>query len=462
MERALGLRHYLHPLARIPGGVPASRPDFIDACLPTPREEAPRGEEWIHELEYDGCRTQAHVVAGRATLYTREGLDCSNTFASITEALQLLAAREAILDGEVVVLDERGAADPLRLQCDIEAGRTDRLLYYVFDLLYLDGFDLRLAPLIERKRLLTHLLSAIPMRRVRLASHVEADGPDVFAHAREMQIAGIVSKKRASAYRAGMQDTWVNVRCAKRIGAAQSEPIDGFTFQRVVAPTKEQLAVYWARVANRALKYLARRPLELMRDTTGPLPVLPESVHIMRPKGFLGDTIPPVWIENFEGLLSLVGIGAIELHPWHCTVDDPEHPDLMVFDIEAIEWPGVTKTALALRDTLATDGLKSWPNLTGTNGLQVMVPLESRVTYDLAQRYSAAIADRVMEKDPSSEGQVFIHTGGNYRTRTSIGPFSPRAHPGFPIATPVSWRRIERGVRADAFSIAHPFRPARY
>ena len=462
MERALGLRQYLHPLARVPGGVPAWRPGFIEPCLATLRQDVPRGDEWIHELDYDGCRTQAHVVAGKAVLYTREGLDCSTPFASIAEALQLLAARDAILDGEVVVLDERGAADPLQLQCDIEAGRTDRLLYYVFDLLYLDGFDLRLAPLIERKRLLAHLLGAIPMRRVRLASHLEADGPDVFARAREMQISGIVSRKRMSAYRAGVQDTWVNVRCSKRGESAPGDPTTTFLSQRVVAPTMEQLAVYWARVSHRALKYLARRPLELMREQPGPLPVLPESVHVMRPKGFLGDTTPPVWIENFEGLLGLVSLGAIELHPWHCTVDDPDHPDLMVFDVEAIEWPGVTKTALALRDTLAADGLKSWPNLTGTNGVQVMVPLESRVTYDLAQRYSAAIADRVMEKDPSSEGQVFIHTGGNYRTRTSIGPFSPRARPGFPIATPVSWRRIERGVRADAFSIAHPFRPSRY
>jgi DNA primase len=456
MERAANLRQSLHPLGRIPGGVPALRPGFIEPCLATLRETAPAGGEWIHEIEYNGSRTQAHLIDGKPVLYTSEGLDCSKAFDSIAQALQLLAARDAILDGEVVVLDERGAADPRELQRDIEGGRTDRLIYFVFDLLYLDGFDLRSVPLIERKRLLAHLLSAIPMRRIRLADHVEAEGPAVFKRACEMHIAGIVSKKRESAYRAGRQDTWVNVRCAKRGKRVRPDP-HALAEQRVVAPTKEQLALYWTRVAHRALKYLARRPLELVRYPAGPLPLLPESVHLLRPKGFLGDAIPPVWIEDLRGLLGLVDIGAIELHPWNCSVDDLDHPDMMVFDLEAIEWRTVTKAALALRKMLAADGMKSWPNVTGTHGVQVMVPLESRVTYDLVQRYSAALARRVIAKDADSNGRLLIHTEGNHRGWSTIGTYSPRARPGFPIAAPVSWKRIERGIRADAFAINHPF-----
>jgi DNA primase len=456
MERATPLRHYLPPLGRIPGGVPAPRPGFIEPCVATARRQVPAGGEWIHELEYHGCRTQAHLIGGKPVLYDSDGLDCSKTFASITRSLRLLAARDAILDGEVVVLDERGATDRHQLQCDIDAGRTDRFVYFAFDLLYLDGFDLRSVPLIERKRLLAHLLRAIPMRRIWLAEHVEADGPAVFERACEMHIAGIVSKKRESAYRAGVQDTWVNVKCAKRVKRAHSD-LPALTAQRVVAPSKEQLATYWARVAHRALKYLARRPLELVRDSAGPLPVLPESVHVLRPKGFLGDTIAPVWIEDLDGLLGLVNIGAIELHAWNCTVDDVDHPDVLVFDLEGLEWRAVTRAALAIRKSLAADGIASWPNLTGTTGLQVRVSLESRVTYDLAQRYSAAIARAVIEKDPASDGRLFIHTEANYRTRATISPYSPRARAGFPIAAPVTWKRIEHGIRTDAFAITHPF-----
>jgi DNA primase len=453
MARTAALQQYRHPVGSISGSVPASRPSFIEPCLASVGSDAPAGDDWIHEIHYAGSRTQAHLIDGKPVLYTSDGLDCSKTFASITQALRLLAARDAILDGEVVVLDERGAADPAELQRDINAGRTDRLVYFVFDLLYLDGFDLRSARLIDRKRLLTHLLSALPMRRIRLTDHIEANGPSVFKRACEMRLPGIVSKKGKSAYRSGTQDMWVNVRCAQH---ARGFSV-ALATRRFVAPSKKQLATYWTRVAHRALKYLARRPLELIRDPPGPLPVLPEAVHLLRPNMFLGDTVPPVWVEDLEGLLGLVDIDAIELHPWNSTVNDLDHPDFMVFDIEAIEWRSVTTAALALRNMLAADGLKSWPNLTGTDGIQVMVPLGNSATYDFAQRYSAALAGRVIAKDPANDGRLFIHTEGNYHGRSTVGPYSPRARPGFPIAVPVSWKRIEQGIRADAFAITHPF-----
>jgi DNA primase len=439
--------------------MPATRPGFIEPCIATVSEHAPAGDEWIHELKYDGHRTQAHLIDGKPVLYTRDGLDCSKTFASIADALHLLPARDAILDGEVVVLDARGAADPDELQRDIEAGRTDRLTYFVFDLLYIDGVDLRSVPLIERKRLLAHVLNVLPMRHVRLAQHLEADGPAVFERACEMRLAGIVSRKRESAYRGGIQDTWINTRCAKRIQREHGMR-DAYTERRVVAPSKDQLALYWARVAHRALKYLVRRPLELVRDTPGPLPVLPECVRLWRPLGFMGDATLPVWIEDLEGLLALVNIGTIELHTWNCTIDTPTLPDIMVFELEGIEWHAVTQTALSLRKILAADGLKSWPNLTGTNSIQIMASLQDGVTYDLAQRYSVTAAERVMAQNPANEGRLFIHTEANYRTRTTIAPYSPRARPGFPIAAPVSWNRVAHDVRADAFSISHPFHPA--
>ena len=449
-------RRNLHPLGRVPGGIPTSLPRFIEPCLATAQDVSPAGDEWIHELKYEGARTQAHVLGGKAVLFSRDGRDCSKTFASIAQALQMLPARNAILDGEVVVLDARGAADSGELQRDIDEGRSDRFIYFVFDLLYLDGFDVRAVPLIDRKRLLAHVLRALPMPRVRFAEHVEAEGPAVFERACEMQLAGIVSRKRESAYREGLQDTWIEARCVPGLKFVSDDPVE-FISRPVIAPSKEQLATYWARVAHRALKYLARRPLELMRYPPGPLPVLPPAVHLWRPQGFVGDAVLPVWIENLEGLLGLVEMGTIELHPWNCTIDDPAHPDVLVFDLEGIEWRAVTKAALALRDMLAVDGLKAWPVLTGTNGIQVMASFGSRMTFDLAQRYSAAMAERVMAKDAAMSGQLFVHAGGNYRTRTTIGPYSPRARPGFPIAAPVGWRSIERGVRADAFTIAHPF-----
>src|SRR3954451_24237761 len=127
MESAIApRRRTLHPLWRLPGGIPALPPRFVEPCLATPHGSSPAGDEWIHELKYEGARTQAHVIDGKAVLYSGDGLDCLATFASIAQALQMLPARSAILDGEIVVLDSRGAADSSELQRDIDAGRTDR------------------------------------------------------------------------------------------------------------------------------------------------------------------------------------------------------------------------------------------------------------------------------------------------------------------------------------------------
>src|SRR4029453_14878593 len=96
MERAAQPPLSLHPLARVPGSVPAPWPGFIEPCLATPRPDPPAGSEWIHEIQYPGTRTQAHVVHGKVVLYTGYGVDCSSAFASIVQGLRLLPTRNAI------------------------------------------------------------------------------------------------------------------------------------------------------------------------------------------------------------------------------------------------------------------------------------------------------------------------------------------------------------------------------
>ncbi len=137
---------------------------------------------------------QSHLVGGRAMIYTRRGYDWTETFASIAEALRTLTVREVILDGEAVVPDERGISDYHKLQEDVAKGRIDRLVYFAFDLLYLDGVDVRGAQLTERKRLLAELLAKVPENgRIQLSRHIEADASAVFKQACSMNIEGIVA-----------------------------------------------------------------------------------------------------------------------------------------------------------------------------------------------------------------------------------------------------------------------------
>jgi bifunctional non-homologous end joining protein LigD len=142
----------------VPAARPAPSPSFIEPCRPALREEAPSGGRWIHEIKFDGYRAQPHLRNGQPAVYTRAGSDWTLRFQTIADALATLAANELILDGEAVVADSRGVPDFGLLHADLAAGRKDWPLYYAFDLLYLDGLDLRATRLAERTCALTELL----------------------------------------------------------------------------------------------------------------------------------------------------------------------------------------------------------------------------------------------------------------------------------------------------------------
>ena len=199
----------------VPGAKPAPSPGFIEPCHPTLREKAPSGGRWIHEIKFDGYRTQAHLRNGQPAIYTRRGYDWTLRFQPIADALATLPANDLILDGEAVVADSRGVPDFGLLHADLAAGRKDRLLYYAFDLLYLDGFDLRGAPLAERKRVLAELLAGAS-ERILYAEHLEGDGAEIHERACAMGLEGIVSKQQDAPYRSGRVESWIKVKCGKR------------------------------------------------------------------------------------------------------------------------------------------------------------------------------------------------------------------------------------------------------
>jgi bifunctional non-homologous end joining protein LigD len=136
-------------LARIIGGAhPSEYPGFIEPSLANLQSTVPSGNNWVHELKLDGYRAQAHIHGNLVRILTRRGNDWTTTFAPIAAEVQQLKANEAIIDGEIVAIDETGKVNFNTLVEDLGSGRTDRLYFYAFDFLYLDGFDLRGAPLI--------------------------------------------------------------------------------------------------------------------------------------------------------------------------------------------------------------------------------------------------------------------------------------------------------------------------
>ncbi|MFO1208628.1 MAG: DNA ligase D [Amaricoccus sp.] len=191
-------------------------PGFVAPALATLRAKPPRGDAWLHEIKFDGYRLQAQVRGGRAKLLTRSGQDWTDRFGdAVIGALKALPCRTAILDGELVVENAAGASDFPALQAELSAGRTDRFRLYLFDLLYLDGEDLRAQPLAVRKDRLGALLRGAP-EPLRLSEPFDEDGEVMLRHACRLSLEGLVSKRRDGRYASGRNGSWIKSKCSDR------------------------------------------------------------------------------------------------------------------------------------------------------------------------------------------------------------------------------------------------------
>jgi DNA polymerase-1 len=170
----------------------------------------------VHEIKFDGYRVQAHLADGEARLFTRNGYDWTARFARIAAALRKLPVHKIVLDGEVVVQSTTGASDFGALVDDLEHGRQDRFVYFAFDLLHLDGFDIIEAPLVERKRVLAALLAEAGAGPIAYSEHLDIEGEEMFRRIAAMDLEGIVSKRADSPYRSGRSKSWLKIKRVKR------------------------------------------------------------------------------------------------------------------------------------------------------------------------------------------------------------------------------------------------------
>ncbi len=217
--------------ARLPGAKEAL-PGFIAPQLASEAVAPPTGADWLHELKLDGYRIQSHIEkAGgdkkvQVRLFTRSGLDWTHRMPSVARALGGLAVESAIIDGEVVVLDANGQSSFANLQAAFDEGSEHALTYFVFDLLHVNGHNLRKETLTERKELLAKCIDTLPEQDVaRYSQHLEGDGGAIFAHACELGAEGIVSKRAGSVYLPGRSKSWIKTKCFRR----QEFVVGGFT-----------------------------------------------------------------------------------------------------------------------------------------------------------------------------------------------------------------------------------------
>lgn len=211
--------------SRVAGASKAPLSASITPQLALLVDRPPEGEGWVHEMKYDGYRILCRVADGKAQLYSRNGKAWTSKLQPVADAASALPVRSAWLDGEVVVIDDEGRSSFQALQNALSGARASRLHYFLFDLLYLDGYDVRRASLVDRKRLLQSVLEHDKNDIIRYSEHVSASGAAYYAEACKLGLEGIICKRATDGYTAGRGRSWLKVKCEQR----QEMVIGGYT-----------------------------------------------------------------------------------------------------------------------------------------------------------------------------------------------------------------------------------------
>jgi DNA ligase D len=238
--------------------------------------------------------------------------------------------------------------------------------------------------------------------------------------------------------------------------------------------TKQDLADYYLAVADRMLPHVAGRPLTLVRCPAGSEKKcfyqrhagagVPDELGEVTIAGFAE---PYLYIKDAPGLIALVQMGVLEIHPWGARIDRPDRPDRIVFDLdpgEGLDFAAVTAAALEVRGRLEQHGLAAFAKTTGGKGMHVVVPIARRHTWPAAKAFAKATAERMAADAPERfltrvakaerTGRIFIDYLRNDPTATAIGPYSTRARAGAPVAMPLAWDEVTPSLDPAAFTIA--------
>ena len=201
-------------------------PNKIKPMLASLVSDPPKGDDWLHEIKLDGYRILCRIDDGSVKLITRNGNDWTKTFSAIAKAAKALQLKQAVIDGEVVVLRPNGTTDFQALQNILKGVEKGTLFYYVFDILYFEGYDLTKMPLIKRKELLEQVVkNGKRTRLIRYSDHIKSQGESVFKNACQYSLEGIISKKADSSYEQKRSRNWLKIKCVKR----QEFVIGGYT-----------------------------------------------------------------------------------------------------------------------------------------------------------------------------------------------------------------------------------------
>ena len=194
----------------------AHLPSFVEPQLALLKKSVPTGGRWLHEIKYDGYRTICRIESGKVQLLTRGGHDWTEAYGNLATDLKAIPVKHALFDGEIIWPDREGRPDFQGLQNALSNEASTGFVYCVFDLLFLNGEDLRERPLIERKDLLKSLLDRVKKPSIQFSQHFRDVGQELLDQSCQLRLEGIISKDSEAPYVSGRTPAWQKIKCSER------------------------------------------------------------------------------------------------------------------------------------------------------------------------------------------------------------------------------------------------------
>lgn len=458
------------------------------------RVEQPPEGDWLFEIKHDGYRLMSRISGGEVRLFNREGLDWTADLPRQAQAVAALKLNECWLDGKLVQANAEGVADYSALQAAFEAGRCLDLQYYLFDLPFHDGEDLRQYPVEVRRARLKKLLNASKHPLLRYSESFNAAHADILEGVGVLNHEGVIGKRRGSPYRDGERNLdWIKLDCIRDdshpsvMTESQArhteEPLHDFSDghresvagvslsqpERIVdrlAPTsKLDLARFYQRIGAWLLPQLRQRPVALMRaplGVEGDLYLQRHTEHLSLPHiTLLPAALDPghaqlMQVDRLPALIEAVQRGAVEFHTWGAKSDQLDLPDRLVLDLDpdpALPWRIVldaTEQTLALLDDL---GLRGYVKTSGGKGMHLVVPLARHARWRHVLAFAKSVAYYLMTQMPERftamqgprhrNGRIYVDYLRNQRGASTVAAYSVRARPGLPVSTPVARHELQ-------------------
>ena len=397
----------------------------------------------------------AELENGAVHFYSKQNLSFEKKFPKVFEALKKVKIA-AVLDGEIA---------------------SDGKLYYVSDLLHLEGQNIRTLPLIERKKRLGEL--PIFNETIVFSSYEEEDGQSLWQKARDEHQVGILAKQSLSQYHAGTTKAWLSIRLPQD----QTSPSEGLRFShldKIYWPeekfTKGDLIDYYRKIAEVLLTHLQGKPESLHRHPGGitetgffqknlighhPRWVETEPVYSKS----IGKSIDYLVCSNTETLLYMANLGCIEINPWLSRRGSLDRPEAVVIDLDPDkqDFREVIAIAQTVHEILTKMGADHYVKTSGASGLHIFIPVQGGYTYQVGREFALAVCQVVHDRHPQQtslertpakrRGKLYLDCLQNAQGQTVASVYSVRPLAGAPVSTPLRWEELTPDLRPEQFTI---------